>query len=74
MKLIEASDGAYVNTDQVKFYYADKHGRVFAVFDRNVDDEGETIHYFSRQIGRFADKSAAQDWLDDFAADINKEN
>lgn len=74
MQLIKAQDGSYINADQVKSFYADKSGRVFANFGLIVRSDGAVVDWESRQLRQFDSEAAAQEWLNRFAAKFDSKS
>ena len=72
MKFIETGDGSQINADKIKFFYADKSGRVFAVFDPIMRNDKVT-GYFERLLFRFESQEAAKNWLDELVAKLDAE-
>lgn len=71
MKFIDTGDCARINVNQVKFFYPDNSGRVFAVFDVITNRNGEVAGYFERLLFRCGSKEAAQKYLAELDAKLN---
>ena len=73
MRLIKTPTGRYINADQVKSFYADERGRVFAIFGLIVRSDGVVVDYEEQLLERFDSNAAAQTSLDKFVAKLNSE-
>ena len=73
MRLIKTPTGRYINADQVKSFYADERGRVFAIFGLIVRGDGVVVDYEEQLLERFDSKATAQTWLDNLVIKLNAE-